>query len=89
MTMNRNQAIGARPTMGSTGVSPVPAGVPPGGSRDGRNSLFGGFNAPSRRLGGTPSRTGGTPVLPIVGHAPTESFRMTMRRKSSAARALT
>jgi hypothetical protein len=65
LMMNRNDSVDARPTMGSTGVPPVPAGVPPGGSRGGRNSRCGESNAPSRRLGGTPSRTGGTPVLPI------------------------
>src|SRR4051794_11845370 len=55
--LSRNDAVEARPTMGSTGVPPVPAGVPPGGRPSATNSLSSEGNPQRRRLGGTPSRT--------------------------------
>jgi len=65
-SLSRDYAIARRTTVGSTGVPPVPAGVPPGGANGRTESPFGECHPLGQRLGGTPSRTGGTPVLPIV-----------------------
>jgi hypothetical protein len=55
----RNHAIGARPTMGSTGVSPVRLGVPPSRLRDAWHSPNGEFIPSRGPPGGTPAGTGG------------------------------
>jgi hypothetical protein len=65
--MHHNDAVAATGGLGSTGVPPVPAGVPPGGPRGVTN--YSSVNA-TRRVGGSAGRL----CYASFFNAPTESY---------------